>query len=311
LQAIGAGPGLQIVASVVDTARVDMIVRQRDEWARKAVTDLANGRAKEALQAYLDRGLVSIGKGSSATVKELVDASFRAAAGTKLLIAKTNAEVRAINEEVRARLRADRKLSAKEVAITSATPSGQTQEIGIAVGDEVRFLVRQDVLGVINGTVAKVSRVDVREDGNHRVSAKIGERRVRFELSDLADIQGRIRLTHAYASTIYGVQGLTCDHACVLLSPAMNRHDVYVAASRARDKTQMFIDQRAVDAALRLELPLSKRKSAAISADDRLTLLAERFSRVQVKSCTLDPRLAGAERSHSRARDQSWELDHG
>ena len=46
LQAIGAGPGLGIVASVVEASRVDTIVRQRRAWARQAVMDVAKGASQ-------------------------------------------------------------------------------------------------------------------------------------------------------------------------------------------------------------------------------------------------------------------------
>ncbi|MDB6148295.1 MAG: hypothetical protein JWO45_1959, partial [Spartobacteria bacterium] len=52
LQAVGAGPGLTIVAGVADPSRVDTIVRQRDAWAREAITDFAKGRAADGLTAF-------------------------------------------------------------------------------------------------------------------------------------------------------------------------------------------------------------------------------------------------------------------
>jgi len=46
LQAIGAGPGLDLVVRSVQATRVDTIVRQRDAWARQAVTDFGAGRGR-------------------------------------------------------------------------------------------------------------------------------------------------------------------------------------------------------------------------------------------------------------------------
>jgi AAA domain len=46
LQAIGAGPGLDLVVRSVEATRVDTIVRQRDARAQQAVTDFGAGRAK-------------------------------------------------------------------------------------------------------------------------------------------------------------------------------------------------------------------------------------------------------------------------
>jgi ATP-dependent exoDNAse (exonuclease V) alpha subunit len=55
LQAIGAGPGLQIVASVFEASRVDTIVRQRQAWARQAVMDMANSRITARIAGLIGR----------------------------------------------------------------------------------------------------------------------------------------------------------------------------------------------------------------------------------------------------------------
>ena len=51
----------------------------------------------------------------------------------------------------------------------------------------------------------------------------------------------------AYASTVYGAQGVTVDHAVVLLDPSFDRHSAYVAASRARIATEFVVDAKAID----------------------------------------------------------------
>ena len=43
LQAIGAGPGLDLVARAVEAARVNTMVRQREAWAREAITAFGTG----------------------------------------------------------------------------------------------------------------------------------------------------------------------------------------------------------------------------------------------------------------------------
>ena len=121
----------------------------------------------------------------------------------------------------------------------------------------------------------------------------------------------RARLGHAYASTIYGCQGLTTDRAFVLLDPTMNRHDIYVAASRARVQTQLFLNRQACDAHIKLELPLSERHRAVIDQDMRMAWLAARLARAHVKSCTLDPTLEFAARSRAPEREQSRSYDRG
>jgi ATP-dependent exoDNAse (exonuclease V) alpha subunit len=315
LQAVGAGPGLAIVASVTDQMRVDNIVRQHEAWARDAVTDFARGNAAEGLQAFSERGLVTAALDEKLATRQLVDAwavsHLVVSAPSTLLIAKTNAQVRTINEEVRARLKATRQILDDDMTISAVTPSGHGQTINLALGDRIRFLARQDALGVINGTTAIITHIDRADGDDPTISVAIGERSVTFRPSDLADEHGRARLSHAYATTIYGCQGLTTDRAFVLLDPSMNRHDIYVAASRARIQTQHFLDSQGCDAHIKLDLPLSERRGAIIDQGMRMAWLAARLSRAQIKTCTLDPVLEYATRTRAPEREQSRSYDRG
>ena len=274
--------------------------------------DVAKGRVAEALNAFAERGPVTACNGGRATVGALVDAWQRAhvkSPGTStLLIAKSNAQVRAINDEVRVRRQLEGQIRGREIKLSAVTASGHTQFLRLAAGDSIRFLARQDALRVINGTIATIDKIQGSKS-NPRITARIGDRKVAFKVSDIADEAGRARLTHAYASTIYGAQGLTVDQAFVLISPNMNRHDLLVASSRGRDRTEHFIDNREVDAQIRVGLPLSERQSAQVEAETRLSWLATRLSRVQVKTCTLDPTLALAGKSRELARVRSRGLD--
>jgi conjugative relaxase-like TrwC/TraI family protein len=314
---VGAGPGLSILASVTGTTRVDTIVRQREAWMRAAVTDFAKGRAEQGLRAFEDHGLLTFTAGEKATVTRVVDAwetTQRVVSNPSvLLIAKTNAQVRALNDEVRVRLKRDGRIVGEDIEVAAVTPSGHGQRLAFATGDHIRFLVRHDALSVINGTTATITHIDHRETLDPTLHVEIAGRLAQFRVSELADEHGRIRLGHAYSTTIYGSQGLTTDQAFVWAGPSMTRHDAYVAFSRARDRLEIFADIREIDAQVRLDLPLSERLQATITPERRLDWLANRLSRLQVKTCTLDPMLDHAARAHERAheRERSVEYDRG
>jgi conjugative relaxase-like TrwC/TraI family protein len=317
LPAIGAGPGLSIVASVADTSRVETIVRQRERWMREAVTDFADGRAEAGLQAFNERGFLTFAAGEKATVKALLDAWEKTQGVVSdpsvLLIAKTNAQVRALNDEVRARLRRAGLVVGNGIAVPTVTPSGHGQTLEFAVGDRVRFLVRHDGLGVINGTTATVTHVEVTDPLDPVIRVSVDGRLATLRVADLADEHGRARLGHAYSTTVYGAQGLTADQCFVWADPSMTRHDAYVAFSRARDHVGIYADARQIAAQARLDLPLSERRGATISVENRLSWLAARLSRLQVKSSTLDAALELAARTPDRTRehDQSRSYDRG
>jgi ATP-dependent exoDNAse (exonuclease V) alpha subunit len=59
LQPISAGHALKILSSVVQPARVDKIVRQREKWAQDAARAFGKGNAAEGLRAYAERGLLT------------------------------------------------------------------------------------------------------------------------------------------------------------------------------------------------------------------------------------------------------------
>lgn len=304
LVALGAGPGLSILASVTGTTRVDTIVRQREAWMRTAVTDFAKGRAKQGLMAFEERGLLKFAKGETATVTRLVDSWEGTQRGepqvSVLLIAKTNAQVRALNDEVRVRLKGEGRIIGEDIEVAAVTPSGHGQTLAFAMGDQIRFLVRHDRLAVINGTMATITRIDDRDTQDPTLHVDIAGRRASFRVSELADEHGRARLGHAYSTTIYGSQGLTTDRAFVWAGPSMTRNEAYVAFSRARDHLEIFADAREIDAQVRLDLPLSERLQATITPERRLDWFASRLSRLQVKTCTLDPTLDQAVRVYER-----------
>lgn len=317
LQALGAGPGLSILAGVTGTTRIDTIVRQREAWMRAAVTDFAKGRAAQGVAAFKQRGLLTFATGEKATVTDVVDAWENAKRSPShpqvLLIAKTNAQVRVLNNEVRTRLKRNGRILGEDVEVAAVTPSGHGQSLSFAVGDDIRFLVRHDRLAVINGTTSTITRIDGRDTPDPTFHVEIAGRTARFRASELADEHGRARLGHAYSTTVYGSQGLTTDQAFVWAGPSMTRHDAYVAFSRARDQLEIFADSREIDAQLRLDLPLSERQHTTITPERRLSWLAGRLSRLQIKTCTLDPVLDHAVRVHERdrGRERAAEYDRG
>ncbi|MEP3669314.1 MAG: AAA family ATPase, partial [Roseibium sp.] len=295
LQAIGAGSGLRLVTHAVEAAKVQTIVRQHDPWAREAVTAFGQGDAKAGLDAFAGRELLKEADGPAAAIKAVVNHVQNTLMGEypeeAIIIARTNAEIAAIGREVRARLRENGLLKGPDVEIDAVTPSGHTNRLVLSEGDRIRFLVRNDGLGVVNGTVGTVTNIFMTDNSTKEqpsprieIEAKIGDRTIRFDTSELADDKGRTRLGWAYASTIYGAQGVTVDTAAVLLTPSFDRHDIYVAASRARKETLLVVDRGQVDR----EMHSSSSVSSDPDPESRREWLAHRLSQQHVKETTLD-----------------------
>lgn len=316
LQSVGAGTGVGLVAAALPVQSVETIQRQRETWSREAIMAFGEGDAARALAAFADRHLIREAEGPAATVSGLVDA-WQAGRENQLeclMVAKTNVAVRAISAEVRKRLRRRGEISGEDLVVGAVTPSGKAVSLSLAKGDRVRFLARfkLDGQGVVNGTEATIVDVDHRSSTEVRLTARVGNTEIAFGLAEILDRHGRAQMSHAYAMTVHGSQGLTTEAALVLVSPDMDRHDIYVAASRARGTTTLFVDRKAVELGIVADRPLSDRTShGEITEGERQEFLANRLSRSGLKRTTLDVLLAAERRSLSSAVDPSLQEPKG
>ncbi len=197
-----------------------------------------------------------------------------------------------LNAQVREALRHSEALAREDVAQFSAvTPSGREHHLDLAIGDRLRILTRADSIGAVNGTEATLIGVEDRQNAQKlpdpHLTLRIGSRQVTFSVSELADERGRLRLGHAYASTIYGAQGLTTERALVWVDAAMDRHDIHVAASRARGEVRLFVDRASIDAVVHSERALTDR-TRPVEDTERRAALARTLSRSGEKASTLD-----------------------
>jgi Ti-type conjugative transfer relaxase TraA len=244
LQAIEAGAAFRSVTERHGAAEITEIRRQREDWQRDATRALATGRTGEAIHAYDGKGMVHAADTREQARGELVDGWDRARQAepgkSRVILTHTNAEVRELNEEARARLRATGDLG-DDVAF-----SADRGTRAFARGDRLMFLRNERSLGVKNGTLGTIEQVSgegmkVRLDGGARVA---------FDAKDYAAVD------HGYAATFHKAQGVTVDRAHILATPGMDRHSAYVGMSRHRDDAQLhygrddFADQRQLVRAL-------------------------------------------------------------
>ncbi|ODT82504.1 MAG: hypothetical protein ABS76_07755 [Pelagibacterium sp. SCN 64-44] len=303
---IGAGHAMRLIRETIGATRIHTVVRQREAWARQAPKDFARGNAQKALAAFSEHGQIAFQDSPRATVEAAADRwneTVKAAPAKSVLVtAKTNAEVRALSAAIRNRLRERSALTGPDIQIEAADASGNRHMLRLAIGDQVRFLRRHDGLAVVNGTEARIVAIAQDKAGIIRIEADQDGRRISFSPSDVADTKGRARLAHAYAATLFQAQGLTVDHSLVLLSARFDRHDAYVASSRARESTEFFIDARTLDG--------EREQDASLAAGEdrdqaRMTYLARRLARQSIKTNALD---YTPEKEPARVRSKG--LDH-
>jgi len=230
LQAIEAGAAFRGIVGQVGMAEMTEVRRQKDAWMREATQALASGRTQEALSAYEGQGAIVATDTREQARDALLDrwASDQAVKphASQLIVAYTRDDVRELNGQAREIRRSRHELGNSEAVQTTR---GDRE---IAVNERIMFLRNEKSLGVKNGTLGTVERVDhgvlqVRLDGKD-------ETRLIVDTRDYQD------LDYGYASTIHKSQGVTVDRTYILASRYFDRHTSYVALSRHRDSAQLF-----------------------------------------------------------------------
>ena len=258
LQAIGAGAPFRAITEEIGHAELSEIRRQRVDWQREASVAFATHRTAEGLAAYQEHGDIRFSGTQEDARGEIVrdylaDRDERPD-GTRVAMAHRRADVRAINDAIRAELQ-DRGELARVSDADSLAPGdvAQAQEVpgregpglaltfqtnagkrDFATGDRIVFLENNRDLGVKNGMLATVDHV---EPG--RIIATLDGRGDRVSVP-IGDYQA---IDHGYATTIHKNQGATVDRAYVLASGTMDRHLTYVAMTRHRDGAQLYAAQ--------------------------------------------------------------------
>lgn len=268
LQAIEAGAALRSLYERHGGVEIGDVRRQRDDWQRDATRDLATARIGDALEAYRAHGMVHEAASREHAREDLIERWDRERQAqpdqSRIILTHTNDEVRILNEAARERMRAAGDLGDEVRA---------TVDRGIrhfASGDRVMFLQNERGLGVKNGTLGTIEKVDTRamtvrtDDG-------------RFVAFDFKDYD---RIDHGYAATIHKAQGMTVDRTHVLATPGMDAHGAYVALSRHRDGVDLHYGNDDFANADRLARTLSRDRAKDMASDyetvDPARLYAER-----------------------------------
>jgi hypothetical protein len=173
---------------------------------------------------------------------------------TRIILAHTNDEVRALNEAARERMRAAGDLG-DEVPVT--VERGKRH---LASGDRLMFLQNERSLGVKNGTLGTIEQVSA-----HSMTVRTDDgRSVHFDLKDYN------RIDHGYAATIHKAQGMTVDRIHVLATPGMDAHSSYVALSRHRDGMELHYGRDDFANRDRLVRTLSRDRAKDMASDYEL-----------------------------------------
>lgn len=234
LASIEAGGLFGVFAKAFGEAALSTVYRQREDWQKEATRSFARGDTADGMQAYADHGAIHWSdrrdQAAAHLVREWVKERDQAQDGggprkTAFVFANSNANVDSLNADLQAE-----QIKAGLVRNTQpfATERGK---IWVGEGDRVQFRANDKPNGVYNGSLGTVETIQgdtlsVRLDTGGAYT---------FDATAYKDFQ------LGYAGTVYRGQGKTIDSAFVLYSAGMDKKAAYVAMTRAREETKVFV----------------------------------------------------------------------
>ena len=226
LPEIEAGGAFAAIVGRIGAIELTENRRQHQAWERIALDALRLGRAGFALASYDDAGRVHLAPTMAEAREQLVESWCSPTSPVT-----TPSCWRSLAA------RWGRSTTPPEAPCVERNRLGadvlEVDETGFALGDKVVCLRNDRRLGVLNGTVGTVE--GVRLGGLARRDAPTGRaicRRRYLEDGHLA---------HGYALTVHKAQGLTVERAFVLATESLTQEAGYVAMSRARSGTELFV----------------------------------------------------------------------
>lgn len=236
LQPIEAGGAFRGILDRVGYCELSEVRRQRINWQKQATRDFTNNQVGQALDAYNSHGHIKSFETIDQAKDDLISSWTKNrqeahAAGTRstaIILAFRNVDVKDLNDKARTALKQTGRLKGQDFEIeTTRGPRS------FCAGDRVLFLRNEKSLGVKNGSLGTVERID---RTGIQVKLDVGTQ-IAFDPGMYRDFD------HGYAATVHKTQGATLDNAFVLATRHFDRHTMLVAMSRHREDVRLFYSQ--------------------------------------------------------------------
>jgi Ti-type conjugative transfer relaxase TraA len=249
LQPIDAGGAFRGLSDELGAASLTQIRRQKEDWARQAVTLFSAGEAGLALEMYKERDLLRSAAIRVDTIKTLIDdwqqyiSKDRDNIKQALILAATKADVYQLNQ-------AARKAQRDQLGNESITVNNRE----FRENDRLLFTRNNKNLDVKNGDMATVTAIS-----DNQITVRTDDDRI-----ITIDTESYDHLDYGYAVTTHKAQGATVQKAFVLASEMSGREWSYVAASRAKEETIIYADNETLND---LEITMSRSDQKDFSQD--------------------------------------------
>jgi ATP-dependent exoDNAse (exonuclease V) alpha subunit len=255
-------------------------VRQADEWERRALADLREGRTAEAVSAYIAHDAVVTGKRLETEVLGQLIHDYRAAVEQgrdTIMLTHRRADVDTLNRMAHTQAAARGQLEGPTLTVGSlAIRRDGSVELPkeFRAGDVALCLENDHERGLTNGMRVQVIAVD---PALHSVTLRTPDSR---EVS--VDVRHYDAIDHGYAMTVHKAQGLSVDVSLVLARGDEGREWTYTAMSRGREDNVYYTS----------DAPPLRDEHGTHLHEERADELAERleqsWSRSEAADSTLD-----------------------
>ena len=171
LQAVGRGGAFASLVKDLGSTDLTSVVRQREDWQRRAAEDFGAGRVREALTAFESHGRLQWGETRKDALAALLldyrtDLEKRPEAD-RFVLCRTNTDVHLVNQEIRA-IRVGR----FEIGVDQVLKS-EGKEKQFAVGDRVQFTESLKKDGIYNADTGKIVARKLAVSFHHKSSSEI------------------------------------------------------------------------------------------------------------------------------------------
>jgi hypothetical protein len=286
LASIERGGMFHPIAEAIGAATLTEVHRQARHWSRRASEAFAQGRFRDGLEAFADRGWLSWSSRLSDSRNALLARYERDTAeerGKRFIFAYTNEEVRRLNDAVQA-MEIERGRVGELHTFETARGT-----LRVGEGDRVMIRATDKKRGLYNGALATVQKIDgdtlaIRTDRGKALSV---------DLRTFNDIE------LGYAGTIYRGQGKTLDDAYLLHTRHWRDASSYVALTRARHTTQVFIAREEARDLDDLACQMARQNNRAATIEFEAVVAGAEVERLPAEKA------AGQKRRRVRTMDRS------
>lgn len=243
LPEVTAGGGFAALATNPKTTIAELTVnrRQHELWEIAALAQLRDGHVPAAVDAYRSHGRLVVTDDRAAMLAEAVDRwqTARVDGHDPVLIAGTNATVRALNDAVRTRLRSDGQLS-ESVGTWTGREFAVGDRVVLRINDYTASTTAGAQAHVLNGQTATLTaRTDV------GLVVRLDHDQAEIHLG--GDYLAAGGLDHAYALTAHRAQGGTWDLAIAVGADGLYREAGYLVLSRGRHENWLILTRPEAD----------------------------------------------------------------